>query len=285
MSNAPTIAVLGTGIMGAPIARNLARHGFAVRAWNRTLAKARALADAGIQACDSPAAAVQGAAIVVTLLNDGQAVREAMQAAAPGLARGTIWLQLSTVGIVEIDTLAAQARELGLAFYDAPVLGTRQPAEQGQLLVLASGPAEGRATVQPAFDAIGKRTVWVADHPGPSSRLKLALNHWAFTLTHGTAESLALAKGLGVDPALVLDAIIGGPLDSGYFQSKSAAMLADDYTPNFSVTNALKDSELIVQAARQAGITLDTAQAGAERFRRARDAGHGEKDMAASHLA
>jgi len=285
MSNAPTIAVLGTGIMGAPIARNLSRHGFAVRAWNRTPAKAQALADAGIQVCDSPAAAVQGATLVATMLNDGKAVRETMQAAAPGLAQGAIWLQLSTVGIVEIDTLAAQARELGLVFYDAPVLGTRQPAELGQLLVLASGPASARAAVQPAFDAIGKRTLWVADHAGPSSRLKLALNHWAFTLTHGTAESLALAKGLGVDPALVLDAITGGPLDSGYFQSKSAAMLADDYTPSFSVINALKDSELIVQAGAQVGVAMDTAQAGAQRFRRARDAGHGDKDMAASHLA
>src|SRR5690606_36238597 len=181
--------------------------------------------------------------------------------------------------------LAAQARDLGLVFYDAPVLGTRQPAEQGQLIILAAGPTDARAAVQPAFDAIGKRTIWVSEQSGASSRLKLALNHWVFALTHGVAESLALAKGLGVDPALVIEAVSGGPLDNGYFQGKSAAMLSGDYTPSFSVANALKDSRLIVQAAAQAGITLDGAAAGLHRFQRALAAGPAGKDMAASPLA
>lgn len=285
MSNERTIAVLGTGIIGAPVARNLRKHGFTVRAWNRTAAKAQALAADGVQPCDTPAEAVRDAALVLTALNDGAAVRQAMQAAAPGLAPGAVWLQLSTVGIAEIDQLAAQARDLGLVFYDAPVLGTRQPAEQGQLIILAAGPTDARAAVQPAFDAIGKRTIWVSEQSGASSRLKLALNHWVFALTHGVAESLALAKGLGVDPALVIEAVSGGPLDNGYFQGKSAAMLSGDYTPSFSVANALKDSRLIVQAAAQAGITLDGAAAGLHRFQRALAAGHADKDMTASHLA
>lgn len=281
----PTIAVLGTGLIGAPVARNLHKRGFTVHAWNRTAAKAQALANDGIQAFDSPADAVRGADIVITVLKDGPSVQEAMRAAAPSLTKGAIWLQLSTVGLQGIETLAALAEQHDLVFYDAPVQGTRQPAELAQLVILASGPLEQRAVVQPVFDAIGKRTLWVSEHTGTSSRLKLALNSWAFALTHGLAESLALAKGLGVDPALVVDAVTGGPMDSGYFQAKAAAILADNYTASFSIANAVKDARLVVDAAAQAGVHVDTVQAGLKRFERALEAGHGDKDMAASYLA
>lgn len=280
-----TLAVLGTGLIGAPVAHNLSKQGFRVNAWNRTAAKAQALTPDGVQVSSSPADAVQGAGIVLTLLKDGPSVLEAMQAAAPALSKGTLWLQLSTVGIGDTATLAAFAAEHGLVFYDAPVQGTRQPAEQGQLIILASGPAAVRADVQPVFDAIGKRTLWVSEQVGASSRLKLALNSWVFALTHGIAESIAIAKGLGVDPALVVDVVKDGPLDSGYFRLKAAAILADDYSTSFSIANAVKDARLVVDAALQAGVRVDTAQAGLSRFERALEAGHGDKDMAASYLA
>lgn len=281
----PIVAVLGTGLIGAPIARNLAARGFRVRAWNRTAAKAQALAAAGIQACDSPADAVRDCDIVLTVLKDGPSTQAAIQAAAPALNKGAIWLQLGTVGIEGIATLEALAEPLGLVFYDAPVQGSRQPAELAQLVILVSGPVEHRALVQPVFDAIGKRTLWLGEQPGSSSRLKLALNSWAFALTHGLAESLALAKGLGVDPALVVDVVTAGPMDSGYFQAKAAAILADNYSASFSIANALKDARLVVEAAAQAGVQVDAAQAGLRRFERALEAGHADKDMAASYLA
>lgn len=278
------IAVLGTGLIGAPVARNLASKGFAVRVWNRTPAKAQALEQDGLQACATVAEAVSGATHILTVLKDGAAVGAAMAAGAGHFGAGAIWLQLSTVGGDAADMLAAQAAGQGLVYYDAPVQGTRQPAEQGQLVILASGPLAQRDAVQPVFDAIGKRTLWVADTAGQSSRLKLALNHWAFTLTHGLAESLTLARGLGVDPALVIDVVSNGPMDCPYFQIKSAAMLADNFTPSFSVANAVKDSQLIVAAAQQAGVQADLAQAGLARFERALAGGHGDKDMAASFL-
>ncbi|TFW09787.1 NAD(P)-dependent oxidoreductase [Oxalobacteraceae bacterium OM1] len=281
----PTIAVLGTGLIGAPVARNLHKRGFKVRAWNRTAGKAQALAADGVEACASPADAVQDADIIVTVLNDGRSVQEAMLAAAPALRQGAIWLQLSTVGVDAITSLADWAGQHGLVFYDAPVQGTRQPAEMAQLVVLASGPTAQRETVQAVFEAIGKRTLWVAEQPGASSRLKLALNNWAFALTHGLAESLALATGLGVDPALVVDVVTGGPMDSGYFQAKAAAILADNYATSFSIANAAKDARLVMDAAAQSGVRLDAAQAGLQRFERALAAGHGAKDMAASYLA
>ncbi len=285
--NNPTVAVavLGTGLIGAAVARNLARKGFHVRAWNRTAEKAQALTADGAQTFDNPGDAIRDADVIVTVLKDGPAVNEAMAAALPGLRKGAIWLQLSTVGVEAIDTLAAFAEENGLAFYDAPVQGTRQPAEQGKLVILASGPEDGRGVAQSVFDAIGQRTLWVSDRPGASSRLKLALNAYVFALTHGTAETLAIARALGVDPALVVEAVTGGPLDSGYFQGKAAAMLKGDFTASFSVANGVKDARLVVDALTGTGVQADLAAAGLARFERIAEAGHGDKDIAASFLA
>ena len=279
-----SVAVLGTGLIGAGVARNLARKGFSVRAWNRTSDKAQALTTDGIEVFDHAADTVREADIVVTVLKDGPAVHDALAAALPGIGKGTVWLQLSTVGIEAIDALAALAEDNGLVFYDAPVQGTRQPAEQGKLVILASGPETGRSLAQSVFDAIGQRTLWVSESPGASSRLKLALNAYVFALTHGTAESLAIAKALGVDPALVVDAVTGGPLDSGYFQGKAAAMLKGDFTASFSVFNGVKDARLVLEALHGTGLYADLAHAGLVRFQRLAEAGHGDKDIAASFL-
>ncbi|MFF0741590.1 NAD(P)-dependent oxidoreductase [Streptomyces sp. NPDC004111] len=282
----PVVAVLGTGILGAPIARNLARGGFTVRAWNRTRAKAEPLAADGVRVADTPADAVDGADIVLTLLNDGPRVLEAVRAAEPGFAPGTVWVQVSTVG-EEIAQLAEFAAKAGLTFVDAPVQGTRQPAEQGRLVVLAAGPETVRPTLQPLFDTIGSRTVWVGDDgaSGAASRLKLVLNTWVIALTSGVGEALSLAKGLGVDPRHLVDVVSGSPMDSGYFQGKSAAILSGDFTPSFSVDNAAKDAGLVVEAAERAGLRLDGTAAGRDRFRRASAQGHGGEDMAAGYFA
>ncbi|MBB4000827.1 NAD(P)-dependent oxidoreductase [Aureimonas pseudogalii] len=284
ISSSLCVAVLGTGIIGAAVARNLARKGFKVQAWNRTLGRAQALAADGVEAFDHPADAARNAAIIVTVLKDGPSVTHVMAAALPGLHQGATWLQLSTVGGDAIDTLASFAADNGIILYDAPVQGTRQPAEQGKLTILASGPDDGRDLAQLVFDAIGQRTIWVSDKPGASSRLKLALNAFVFALTHGTAETLSIAKALGIDPALVIDAVTGGPLDSGYFQGKAAAMLEGDYSTSFSIENGVKDARLVVEALAGTGIRADLAEAGLARFQRAVDSGHGSKDIAASFL-
>ncbi|MFJ3905650.1 NAD(P)-dependent oxidoreductase [Streptomyces sp. NPDC090025] len=282
----PVIAVLGTGFIGAPVARNLAKGGFTVRAWNRTAAKAEALAADGVTAAATPAEAVEGADVVLTVLNDGPRVLETIKAAAPGLAKGTVWVQVSTVG-EDVDELAAFAAEAGLVFVDAPVQGSRQPAELGKLVVLAAAPEAVRPTVQPLFDLIGARTVWVGEDgaTGAASRLKLVLNVWVGALTHGVGEALALAGGLGVDPAHFVDVVSGGPLDNGFFQGKAAAILGENWTPQFSVDNSEKDARIVLDAAERVGVRLDTTEAGHRRFQRAAAQGHGDKDMAAGWFA
>ncbi|MBW0114077.1 NAD(P)-dependent oxidoreductase [Pseudonocardia abyssalis] len=284
MTDTPTVALLGTGIMGAGMGLNILAAELPLRVWNRTADKALALGEAGATVASSPAEAVAGADVIVTMLGDGSHVREVMEQAEP--ASGQVWAQMTTAGVDQSELLAIAARH-GLRFVDAPVVGTRAPAESGQLLVLAAGSPAARAAVQPVFDAVGRETRWVADDATglAASRLKLVVNSWVLAITAATGEAVALAEGLGVDPQAFLDAVGGGPLDLPYLQAKAKAIRARDWTPSFSVTNAAKDADLITAAAQEAGIRLDVAPAAAARYHRAADAGHGDDDMAAGYLA
>ena len=206
-----TIAALGTGVMGAPMARNLARAGHDVRAWNRSADKAAPLRDDGVDVRADPADAAAGADVVLTMLSDADAVLDVARRAR--LAEGQIWWQASTIGIDGIEQCAALAQETGATLVDAPVLGTRIPAEEGKLVILASGPDAALAACAPLFDAVGQRTMRIGP-AGTATRLKLAVNTWVLAVTQGTAETIALAQALGLDPALVFDALEGGALTS-----------------------------------------------------------------------
>ncbi|MBT2410376.1 NAD(P)-dependent oxidoreductase [Streptomyces sp. ISL-12] len=288
MTDQLTVSVLGTGIMGAAMARNLARAGHAVRVWNRTRAKAEPLAADGAHVAGTAEEAVRGADVVLTMLHDGPAALDVMREAAPGLRPGAAWAQSTTAGVDALDDLAGFAREHGLVFFDAPVLGTRQPAEAGQLLVLAAGPAEARDAVTPVFDAVGNRTVWTGEDgaAGSATRLKLVANSWVIAATNAAGEVLALAGALGVDPDHFFDAIAGGGLDMGYLRAKAALIREGRLTPaQFAVHTAAKDARLIVEAGERGGVRLDVAAAGAERLSRAAAQGHGDEDMAAAYYA
>ena len=163
---------------------------------------------------------------------------------------------------------------------DAPVLGTKGPAEQGTLVVLASGPDEARAACAPVLDAIGQRTLWVGA-AGSGSRLKLAANAWVLTVVEGIAESLALTRELGVDPRMFLEAVRGGAMDAPYVQLKGTAMLQQDFAPAFSLDGASKDAGLVVEAAESVGLAPGLAGAVRDRMAQAVAEGHGGEDMSA----
>jgi 3-hydroxyisobutyrate dehydrogenase len=254
----PVVAVLGTGTMGAGMVRSLRRAGLPVRMWNRDAAKAEALTGTGAEACGSPAEAAAGADVVLTVLFDADAAIDVVRRAAP--AAGTTWLQCSTVGVEGADRTAAVAAELDLVLVDCPVLGTKEPAEKGALVMLASGPEEQREPLAPVLDALGSKTLWLGS-AGAGSRLKMACNAWLFMVTAGVAQSIALARGLGVDPQQFLAAIEGGPLDTPYAHVKGGLMLDGQFPVSFGLTGATKDARLIQQALRSAGVSdrLDTA--------------------------
>jgi 3-hydroxyisobutyrate dehydrogenase len=247
----PVVAVLGTGTMGSGMVRSLRRAGLPVRMWNRDISKARALTDTGAAAYDSPGDAVAGADVVLTMVFDADAAIDVVRRAAP--AAGTVWLQCTTVGVDGADRTIAAAAELGLVLVDCPVLGTREPAEKGALVMLASGPEETRELLSPVLDALGSRTLWLGP-AGTGSRLKMACNAWLLMITAGTAQSVALARGLGVDPQRFLDAIEGGPLDTPYAHIKGANMIGGEFPVSFSLGGAAKDARLIRDALHSAGV-------------------------------
>jgi 3-hydroxyisobutyrate dehydrogenase len=265
--------------MGAPMARNLADAGHEVRLWNRTREKAEAVE--GVTVADSPEAAAEGADAVVTMLSDGDAVEEV----ASGLVReGAFWLQMSTVGIEATEKLIAFASDRGATFVDAPVLGTKQPAEKGELVVLASGPEDALATAEPVFDAVAAKTVRLGD-AGEGTRLKLVLNSWLVALVEGLAETIAFAESIGVEPKKFLETIDGAPMGTPYAQLKGKAMIERDFPPSFPLSLAHKDARLVREAAEQAGIDLPLVDVVERQFARAEEAGHGDDDMAAIFLA
>jgi 3-hydroxyisobutyrate dehydrogenase len=277
------IAVLGAGgTMGLGMSRNLAKAGMTVRAWNRTRERAEPLESDGITVVDSPTEAIEGADVILTILSDGDAVEHTAEQFLSAAPDGAIWLQMSTIGHEATDRCIEAAERAGLPFVDAPVIGTKKPAEEGKLVVLASGPDDVHDKVEPIFDAVGQRTMWVGT-AGKASRLKVAVNVWIVALVEGAAESLALAEGLGLDPKLVIDAVSGGPLDLPYLQIKGGMMLEREFPPSFKLGLAAKDARLAVSAAHEADLDLPLVEAIAERLTAGSDE-HGDADMAATYL-
>jgi 3-hydroxyisobutyrate dehydrogenase len=278
-----TVAVLGAGgTMGLPMARNIARTGVDVRAWNRSPEKARPLTDHGVRIEDDPRAAVAGADVVMTMLADADAVLEVMGGAIDATRDGAVWLQTSTIGEAGIEACADLASGRGIELVDAPVLGTKAPAEQGKLVVLGSGPERLRDELGPIFDAIAERTMWVGE-AGAGTRLKVVVNSWIVTVVEGGAEMVALAEGMGIDPALTLEALEGGPLDLPYLRMKGEAIAKRDFDPSFSLRLAAKDAALVQESAARRGLELPALDA----IRRRLEEGvpeHGDKDMSATFL-
>jgi 3-hydroxyisobutyrate dehydrogenase len=277
------IAILGTGGMGAPIARDLLGAGFPVTVWNRTASRAEALAGDGATVAPTAREAASGARIVLTMLTDGAATTDTMdgdEGAAKGMEPGSIWIQMGTVGVDWADRLAKIAADHQIAYVDAPVSGSTGPAEQGALVVLASGPENARSGVQPVFDVIGRRTFWLG-RAGNGSRMKVVLNNWLAASTEALAETLALSDALGLDPDEFAEVFDDNPMASAYAQAKGQAMIAGDFTPGFPLRLAFKDTGLALDAAREAGVELPVTAALESRWRTAISRGHGDEDLSA----
>jgi 3-hydroxyisobutyrate dehydrogenase len=294
MTNGQTtevVAVLGAGgAMGFAMARNIARAGLPVRAWNRSRAKAEPLAQDGAVITDTPAEAAEGATIVLTMLADAEAVVQSMDSddgALPVMARRNdpdhpVWLQMSTIGEEATRRCIRLANNYGVGFVDAPVLGTRQPAEQGQLVVLESGPEEARPRTHAVFEAIGHRTIR-AGEAGAGTKLKLVTNSWVLAVVEAGAETIALAEGLGLDPSLFFQAVEGGALDLPYLRMKGQAIADRDFAPSFRLALAAKDASLVRESASQHGLDLPLLDLIARRLYQGA-AEHGDEDFSATYL-
>jgi 3-hydroxyisobutyrate dehydrogenase len=216
------------------------------------------------------------------MLWDGGSVAEVMAEALPAAPDGVLWAQTSTVSLDDAGVrLPALAGRYGARYVDAPVLGSRQPAEEGKLVVLAASPGPLRDPVTPLFEAIAARTVWVSERPGDGTRLKLVANSWVGTIVAATAQAIALARGLGLDPQVFLDTVRGGAVDTPFVHLKGQAMIAGEFPPSFTVDGAVKDTGLIAAAMRESGTDATLMDAVACQYRKAADGGYGGEDMAA----
>jgi 3-hydroxyisobutyrate dehydrogenase len=237
----------------------------------------------GIIVAESVGDAVTGADAVLTMLYDADAVLKVADELLAALGPEAVWLQTATVGIEGIRQIAERAGDA--AFLDAPMLGTRQPAEQGALVPIVSGDPALVEGVRPVLDAVGSRTVVAGQRIGEASALKLACNAWILSITAAAAQSLALARSLGVEPAQFLEAISGGPSDSPYAQLKGRMMLAGEFTPAFGLDGGRKDLALIAAAAASSGVSEALLGGVRELFDAAAEKGHGGEDLAAVYTA
>jgi 3-hydroxyisobutyrate dehydrogenase len=241
------------------------------------------LQDEGIAVFSDPAEAAAGCPVMVTMVSDGDAVLEVARAALNATDGPETWIQMSTIGTAATERCEALADEYDATFVDAPVVGTRAPAEQGSLTILASGPERSRPVADPVFDAVGARTLWLGE-AGVGSRAKVMVNTWVIGVVAALAETLSLGRALELDPELLFEILDGGPLDLPYARIKGPMMAAGSFDDvSFSLSLARKDAQLARASADEAGIDLPALDGALARMLEAERRGHGEEDMAATY--
>jgi 3-hydroxyisobutyrate dehydrogenase len=274
------VAVLGIGAMGHGMATSALRASIPTIVWNRAPAATRDLAGLGADVAETAADAAQRAAIVVTMVTDTDAVISIArdQGMLAALRPGAIWAQMSTIGVAGIQRVAAMvaAERPDVTLLDAPVTGSRDPAERGQLTIFAAGPEEARPRVAPLFDALGRRTIWVGA-VGAGSRLKLVNNTLVAFAAEAVANAVALAHRLGLETETVVDALGGGPLVSPWQAAKLARIAKGEFSAQFALSLALKDVRLALQAADDDAFAVLGCLA--DEWRQAADQGLGDHDL------
>jgi 3-hydroxyisobutyrate dehydrogenase len=254
--------------------------------WDQSPSATGTLADAGAVVAASARDAVCDAGVVITMLPTADVVESVIfdGGVADAFADGCVWVQMGTIGVEATlrvrDRLAAIRP--GVMFVDAPVSGSKGPAEQGQLLILAAGPAAAADAVAPVFDAIGRKTVWLGE-AGKGSQVKLVVNAYMSILIEGMAETMELADRLGIGHQQLADVIEGGPLDSPIARAKFHKMDERDFAAEFPLEWALKDVDLAIGAAR--GTTPPLLAALSHQWHTAVAAGHGRQDVSAARLS
>ncbi|MCA1856637.1 NAD(P)-dependent oxidoreductase [Massilia oculi] len=253
-----TLAFLGIGLMGRPMATRLAQAGFGLRAWNRNPARAEALRASGVQPVADLAQAVQGAQCVLSMLEAGPAVGEVMRAALPALTPGTLWIDMSSTRQDEALAFQALLAEGGCRFIDAPVSGGVGGAEAGTLAIMAGAASEDFDQVVNILEALGR-----PQRVGPvgSGQVAKLCNQLIVGATlNVVAEALLLAQAAGADPAAVREAIRGGFAGSRILDVHGQRMLERNFVPGGQVKTQLKDLRNVLAAAAGAGLHLPVTE-------------------------
>ncbi|MFC4729253.1 NAD(P)-dependent oxidoreductase [Coralloluteibacterium thermophilus] len=277
------VGFIGLGRMGAPMAGNLLRAGHDLLVWNRTRARAEALAEAGANVADTVADVFARCGTVILMLSDADAVDAVVgrgSAAFDARVRGRLLLNMGTFAPDQSAALARDVEAAGGGYVEAPVSGSRRPAEEGRLLAMTAGAPEAVARVGPLLRAMCRETY----HCGPvpaALTMKLAVNTYLITSVTGLAEAFRFARGHGLDPALLGRILDDGPMASEVSRGKVAKLVARDYDAHAAVADVLKNNRLIAEAAVRRDLRLPLLEACLLLFSRAERLGYGGDDMAA----
>jgi 3-hydroxyisobutyrate dehydrogenase-like beta-hydroxyacid dehydrogenase len=256
--NAPTLAFLGIGLMGRPMATRLAQAGLPVKAWNRSFEKAEALRASGVQPCADVQEAVRGVDIVISMLQDGPAVGAVIDTALPALRPDALWIDMSSTRQDEAPDFASRLRARGCRFVDAPVSGGVLGAEAGTLAIMAGAAPEDFARAEPVLRVLGAP---MRVGPVGSGQVAKLCNQLIVGATiNVVAEALLLAQAAGADPAAVREAIRGGFAGSRILEVHGQRMLERNFIPGGQVSTQLKDQRNILAAAQSAGVMLPVTQ-------------------------
>ena len=279
------MAFLGLGIMGAPMAANLARAGFEVVAWNRTAEKAQALAaeHEGVLIAASPAEAAAAAGIVISMVPDTLEVEAVLlgdRGAVEGLPEGGLAIDMSTIAPTASRSIGRRLNERGAALLDAPVTGSRPKAEDGTLTIMAGGEEGQFERARPLLEAMGKLVLHVGPQ-GHGSMIKLINNTLSAVNAAALGEALVLGRAAGVDPHKMLEVVAAGSGESAMRALKAEAMLDHDFDPLFKLEHMLKDVRHCLAEARALGVEFSLAQAAERMYAQAAENGRGGSDFAA----
>lgn len=249
------IAWIGTGIMGAPMARRLLRAGHRVRVLNRSPQKAARLETDGAVVAKTPAEAAEGASAIFTMVPDTPDVEQVIASLEPALKSGQLVVDMSTVAPAAARDISTRLSARGVDFLDAPVSGGESGAIEGTLTIMVGGSAEAFAQARPILESLGKRIT----HMGPAGagQMTKLVNQVAVAINlEATIEALMLAVRGGLDPKLVLEAIGAGAAGSWQLSNLGPKIVAHDYRPGFFVKLIRKDLRLVAEAARESRTPL-----------------------------
>ena len=276
-----SVALLGLGTMGSGMAANLLKAGFSLTVYNRTRAKAEAFVSQGARVADTPSEAASGATVILSMLADDTASREAWlgkTGALAAAAKGTVLVECSTVSPAWIEELAELAKARGLELIDAPVTGSRLQAAGGQLSFLVGGSKEALATVTPVLQAMSKGIVYLGP-VGSGAKLKLVNNFLCGVQAASLAEGIAWLERSGLDRDQALDFLKSGAAGSPLLANLSARMVNRDYTVNFLLKLMSKDLLYARDEAAASGVELTTAANARALFEQAIASGYADQDM------
>lgn len=278
-----TIGFIGLGLMGEPMASNILRAGTPLMVWNRTPAKAAQLADLGAQVADGVDTVFQRCDTIFLMLSDAAAIDAVLLRARGRIERrlqGRTLVQMSTTSPAYSASLAGDVTRAGGCYVEAPVSGSRGPAERGELVALVAGDAEAVDRVVPVLDAVCADVVRFGDVPAASTA-KLAVNLFLVTMVTGLAESVLFARAQELDPTAFAQVLDGGPMASEVSRAKLVKLLNREHAPQAAAVDVLKNCQLICEAAESAGLALPLITSARTLFTSTVDLGHGGSDMSA----